>query len=292
MRKIKDSRLNDRITFGLALGGGGARGAVHIGVLMELEELGLRPDIVSGTSIGGLVGALVASGLNSRQITDVFRQMRFGKMYALPWQKPALMDTRKLENLLVSTIGRPAFDDLEIPLAVITTDLVNRVEVVIEAGDVISAVLATTAFPAIFSPVDREGMTLIDGGVLNNTPYNVIQDRGASHVLAVDLSNSAPYGTPVPYPPRNNILTRFLTRAQRDPMYQAVSTLADIITAQNVKQHRKKAEPDVFLQPDVGSIGLFDFHRLDEGIAVGREAAQAANKELRNLAKRVEAARM
>ena len=279
--------MKQEIIFGLALGGGGARGSVHIGVLMELERFSLWPDIVTGTSIGGLVGALVASGLDSEQITRVFRQMRFGQMYAMPWQKPALMDTHKLEKLLQDTIGRPTFDDLEIPLAVIATDLVNRVEVVIETGDVVSAVLATTAFPVIFAPVNRNSQTLIDGGVLNNTPFNVAQERGAKHVLAIDLANSAPYGTEVPYPPRNNFLTRFLTRAQRDPMYQAVSTLADIMTAQNVKQHLKVAKPDVFLQPDVGNIGLFDFHRLDDGIALGREAAQSANKEMRELAERV-----
>lgn len=283
--------MNQAYIFGLALGGGGARGAVHIGVFMELERLGLRPDIVTGTSIGGLVGALIACGLNSEEITEVFRQMRFGKMYALPWQKPALMDTPKLEKLLRDTIGRRTFDDLEIPLAVVATDLVNRVEVVLESGDVVSAVLATTAFPVIFAPIIRNGQTLIDGGVLNNTPFNVVQERGAKYVLAVDLANSAPYGTEVPYPPRNNILTRFLTRAQRDPMYQAVSTLADIMTAQNVKQHLKVSKPDVFLQPEVGSLGLFDFHRLDEGIALGRKAAQAANKDLRELAERVQEAR-
>lgn len=283
--------MNQAYIFGLALGGGGARGAVHIGVFMELERLGLRPDIVTGTSIGGLVGALIACGLNSEEITEVFRQMRFGKMYALPWQKPALMDTPKLEKLLRDTIGRRTFDDLEIPLAVVATDLVNRVEVVLESGDVVSAVLATTAFPVIFAPIIRNGQTLIDGGVLNNTPFNVVRERGAKYVLAVDLANSAPYGTEVPYPPRNNILTRFLTRAQRDPMYQAVSTLADIMTAQNVKQHLKVSKPDVFLQPEVGSLGLFDFHRLDEGIALGRNAAQAANKDLRELAERVQVAR-
>jgi NTE family protein len=277
--------------FGLALGGGGARGSVHIGILIELEKQGLRPDIVTGTSIGGLVGALIATGLNSEEITEFFRHMRFGKMYAMPWQKPALMDTRRLKSQLLKTIGHRTFKDLEIPLALVTTDLVNRVETVIEDGDVVSAVLATTAFPVIFPPVERVGLTLIDGGVLNNTPFDVAMARGAQHVLAIDLSNSAPYGTKVPYPPRNNILTRFLTRAQRDPMYQATSTLADIMTAQNVNENLQEAQPDLFLRPDVGSIGLFDFHRLEEGIAAGQIAAYEARSELNELAESVEATR-
>ena len=78
-----------KMKFGLALGGGGARGAAHIGVLIELENMGLKPDFVTGTSIGGLVGALIADGLDSTQIIQVFRRMRFGKLYSPPWLKPA-----------------------------------------------------------------------------------------------------------------------------------------------------------------------------------------------------------
>jgi NTE family protein len=273
---------------GLALGGGGARGAAHIGVFMELEQLGLKPDIVVGTSIGGLVGALIAAGLKSGQLIDVFEQMQFGKMYAFPWQKPALMDTHKLEKLLRKSIKTRRFEDLDISLALVTTDLIERVEVVIDKGDIVSAILATTAFPVVFPPVKRDGKTLIDGGVLNNTPFNVAIERGAKNVVAVDLSNSAPYGSPVPYPPRNNILTRFLTRTQRDPMYQSVSTLADIITARNVQDHMKHAKPSLFLEPDVGSIGLFDFHRLEEGIMAGRKVAQDNIGFLQELAAQIE----
>ena len=165
--------------FGLALGGGGARGAAHIGILEKLEQLGLQPDLVTGTSIGGLVGALIAAGLNSAAITDVFREMRFGKIYSLPGRKPALTDHRRLENLLERAIGRPTFDQLQLPLAVMATDLVSRELLALDSGDVVSAVLATTAFPVILPPVLREGRTLIDGGVLNNTPFDVARQMGA-----------------------------------------------------------------------------------------------------------------
>jgi NTE family protein len=253
---------------------------------MELEDHGLKPDIITGTSIGGLVGALIASGLDSNRLIEVFRRMSFGTLYSMPWRKPALMDNRKLEKLLEETIGRPTFADLEIPLAVVTADLVSREEVVLEEGDVISAVLATTAFPVILPPVRREGKTLIDGGVMNNTPFDLARERGADYVLAIDLSKSAPFGAPVPYPPGSNFLVRILTRAQRDPLYQAVTTMTDIITSQNVDAHLEKSPPDLLLEPEIGTIGLFDFHRLNEGIASGRKAAQAAGRELSMLAKR------
>ena len=270
--------------FGLALGGGGARGAAHIGVLMELERLGLKPDLVTGTSIGGLVGALISAGLNSQQVTDVFEGMEFGKLYSMPWQKPALTDNRKLEKLLAESIGRPTFADLKIPLAVMATDLVTRELVVGEEGDVVSAVLATTAFPVMLPPVERDGRTLIDGGALNNCPFDVARVRGADYVLAVDLANSAPYGTPVPDPRRDSLLGRLLARTAREPVYQAVSTMADILTYQNVAANLEKSPPDLFLQPEMGTIGLFDFHRLQEGIQVGREAARAEVVKLSTLA--------
>ncbi|UCG22862.1 MAG: patatin-like phospholipase family protein [Chloroflexota bacterium] len=260
--------------FGLALGGGGARGAAHIGVLMELEQHGLWPDIVAGTSIGGLVSALIASGQHAAEIKAVFAQMRFGKMFSLPWQKPAIMDNRRLERLLVKSIGRPTFSDLKIPLAVMATVLEERKVVVLDKGDVVKAVLATTAFPVALPPVAWQGKTLVDGGVLNNTPFDVAREMGANIVLGVDLANSAPYGTPVEAPPKSGLLHRLLSRAQGDPMYQAVSTLADIVTYQNVINHLEQSPPDLLLRPEIGTIGLFDFHRLDEGIRVGRQSAK------------------
>jgi NTE family protein len=266
--------------FGLALGGGGARGAAHIGVLMELERHGLWPDLVTGTSIGGLVGALVAAGLNSGEVKEVFAQMNFGKLYSLPWQKPAIMDNRKLERLLENSIGRQTFADLKIPLAVMATVLEDRESVVLDEGDLVTAVLATTAFPVALPPVPWRGKTLIDGGVLNNTPFDVARERGADVVLAVDLANSAPYGTLVSAPRKANLLARLLSLAQSEPMYQAVSTLADILTFQNVAKRLEQNPPDLLLRPDVGTIGLFDFHLLEEGIEVGRQAARNEEETL------------
>jgi len=256
---------------------------------MELERHGLWPDIVTGTSIGGLVGALVAAGLDAAEIKGVFADMRFGKMYSLPWQKPAVMDNKKLERLLVKSIGRPSFSELEIPFAVMATILEERKELVLDQGDVVTAVLATTAFPVALPPVKWQGKTLIDGGVLNNTPFDVARQLGADIVLAIDLANSAPYGTPVEVPRKRNLLARLLSRAQGDPMYQAVSTLADILTYQNVLARLEDNPPDLLLRPEIGTIGLFDFHLLEEGIALGREAARAEESTLRRWSEQLRA---
>lgn len=269
---------------GLALGGGGARGAAHVGALMALDRLGVRPDLITGTSIGGLVGALVAAGLRPADLVAFFQKISLGQMYGLPGNAPGFSSTSKIEKLLVDTIGRVTFADLQIPLAVVATDLVNRKVVILDEGDVITAVLATIAIPIVFPPVERDGMVLVDGGLLNNLPFDIARARGATFVIAVDLSNSAPFGTPSePAPPASGIIERALALTQRQHTWQVLSTITDIITAQSFKARMAIAPPEILLRPDMSTIGIFDFHRLDEGIKVGETAVQAAEQQIQDL---------
>ncbi|WP_420640852.1 patatin-like phospholipase family protein [Candidatus Leptofilum sp.] len=266
---------------GYALGGGGARGAAHIGVLMELERLGIRPNLITGTSIGGLVGALYASGLTCDDLADCLREINIASMYSFSGTAPALTGVNKIEQLLASYIGRPKFSELGVPLAVVTTDLVSRKEVILDEGDVITAVLATIAIPILFPPVERDGMVLSDGGILNNTPFDIARARGANYVIAVDLSNTAPFGTPdKPAPTPTGVLGRALALTQRRKTWQIMSVVADIITAQTLQKHLAVSRPEILLQPNMGSIGLFDFHRLDEGIKAGQTAVREIEEQL------------
>ncbi|MBK9613740.1 patatin-like phospholipase family protein [Candidatus Amarobacter glycogenicus] len=115
-------------------------------------------------------------------------------MFALPANSFSLASNNKLAKLLEQTIGRLHFADLQIPLAVTATDIRRHKLVVLDDGDLISAVLATSALPIVLPPVERNGLVLIDGGLLNNVPFDVAYARGAMHVLAVDLTNAAEYG--------------------------------------------------------------------------------------------------
>ena len=269
---------------GLALGGGGARGAAHIGVLTELERLGVQPNLITGTSIGGLVGALVAAGLQPKDVTAFFQKISLSQMYGLPGSAPGFSSTSKIEKLLVDTIGRITFADLQIPLAVVTTDLVSRKAVILDEGDVVTAVLSTIAIPIIFPPVERDGMVLVDGGLLNNLPFDIARARGATFVIAVDLSNTAPYGTPSePGPPASGIIERALALTQRQHTWQVLSTVTDIITMQSFNSRMAVSQPDILLRPDMSTIGIFDFHRLDEGIKVGQTAVQATEQQIQEL---------
>ncbi len=271
---------------GLALGGGGARGAAHIGFLMEMRAAGLQPDLITGASAGGIVGALVAAGIQLEAIADLFRQAPLTQLFSLPAGRPGLTDPDKAAALLEGLIGRPTFDQLRIPLAVITVDLVHRREVILDEGDVISAVLATAAFPILTPPVERDGLILIDGGVLNNVPFDIARARGATYVIAIDLSQSAPYGTPVDASRASGgLIGRALSGARHHPMWQIAATVSDILTLQGVRARMAISPPDILVQPRVGTIGLLDFNRTDEGIELGRRAAQAHADELAELAK-------
>lgn len=269
---------------GLALGGGGARGAAHIGFLMEMKRLGLWPDLLTGTSAGGIIGALVAAGLEMEVIAEFWGQLNLTQLFSLPGSKPAVMDNTKAAALLESAIGRPTFADLRLPLALVSVDLVSRQEVILDEGDVVSAVLATAAFPVLAPPIQRNGMTLIDGGVLNNVPFDIARARGATYVIAIDLSNTAPYGSLVePHPSAPGLLGKALTVTQRWPIWQVASAVSDILTMQGVRARMAISPPDLLVRPEVGTIGLLDFYRTAEGIDAGKKAAQMHADALQKL---------
>ncbi|MCP4360850.1 MAG: hypothetical protein GY796_22815 [Chloroflexi bacterium] len=257
---------------GYALGGGGARGAAHIGVLLELEQLGVRPDLVVGTSIGGLVGALLAAGLPAAGMLAFYQQLNLEQVYRpARVREPALISNRRVESLLEAAIGRPSFADLQMPLAVMATDLVSRKEVILQEGDVITAVMATIAIPVALPPVELDDMVLVDGGVKNNTPFNIARQLGADYVLAVDLTNTEPYA-PDLRPRRGGPLAKALELAQQHNLWWVLVATLDVITTQNMEKYLAENPPDLLLQPEIGTIGLFDFHRWQEGVSAGRTA--------------------
>lgn len=271
---------------GLALGGGGARGAAHIGVLKEFERLGIYPDLITGTSIGGLVGGLMAAGMDAQAIKNFFLEINLGKLFALPNDGRSVVSNTRFAALLESRIGRPTFADLHLPLAVVATDMQSRREVVIDEGDVVTALLATTAFPVILPPIELEGHVLIDGGLINNLPFDVARARGATAVVAVALNNSTPYGSLIENSltgDGNNLLERMLTRGKRQPLWQIVTAVSDIITTRNTVTRQAVSPPDVMLRPFIGDIGLFDFHALEAGIEAGRRAVEESEEELVSL---------
>jgi NTE family protein len=271
---------------GLALGGGGARAAAHIGVLLELERLNITPDLVVGTSAGALIGTLLAYGVSAHQMKELFEQFGFTRLFSFNVNTPALTTPEKFSGLLYELIGKPTFADMKIPLAMIATNLVSGQEVILDEGDVTSALHASMAYPILLPPVERDGLTLIDGGLVNQVPFDVVRARGATAVIAVDLGNASPYGTEPIKPATSNLFERMLNATKRRPTMQLITAVSDIITSRAVQSRLAVSKPDIMLRPPIGTIGLLDFHSSDEAIEIGRNAVRDAEEEINKLIKR------
>jgi NTE family protein len=173
---------------GLALGGGGARGMAHVGVIRVLERAGITVDCIAGTSAGALVGAAYAAGLNSDQLLEMALQMRWRDILRLVWPRQGFISFARLESYLVHILGDLTFAELKIPYAAVTADLATGKQVVLREGRVARAVRASCSVPGIVTPVEVDDRLLIDGGVVNNLPISVVRNLGADVVIAVGLA--------------------------------------------------------------------------------------------------------
>lgn len=260
---------------GLTLGGGGARGAAHVGAIIELKKLGVEPDLITGTSIGGLIGALYAAGVSDEKMVEFFSDLNIASVFRIPTGSPSMTGNNRFRKLLEKAIGSVEFEALSIPLSVVTVDLKTRREVVVDTGDVITAVLATCAIPVAFPAVKLDNMLLVDGGLVNNTPFDVTRARGATTVIAVNLTRAAPYGTPTTdLPPPKGVIGRAIDLAQRGKLFQVATAAIDIMTTQGFNMRLAIARPEVLIRPHMGTLGIFDFHRWEEGIELGKQAVK------------------
>lgn len=177
---------------GLALGGGGARGIAHIGVLKALQEESIPIDMIAGTSAGAVIGSCYAKERNVTILEEIALGMDWKKLFSLVdfnllLLGKGLVHGRKVKALLSSIIGNTKFEDLEIPLAVVAADAQTTEEIVINEGSVIEAVRASISMPVIFTPVKWGNKFLVDGGIVNAVPVDVVRNMGAEVIIAVNV---------------------------------------------------------------------------------------------------------
>ncbi|MFC2046129.1 patatin-like phospholipase family protein [Chloroflexota bacterium] len=177
----------DRKRVGLALGGGAARGFAHLGVLRVLELAEVPVHCIAGTSVGSVVGALYAAGLDSERLLELALSFRWRQVARLAWPRHGLVSFSKLEGYLTRAIGDVTFSELEVPYAAIAADLATGEQVILTDGSVARAVHASCSIPGIVAPVDLGGRLLVDGGIVNNLPISAVRDLGADVVIAVGL---------------------------------------------------------------------------------------------------------
>jgi NTE family protein len=287
----------DRPKIGLALSGGGARGAAHIGVIRELERLRVPVDYIAGTSMGAIVGGLYATGMNPDDMEklvneidwdDIFRDLpdrenlslrrkfddavfQVDKSFGISGGKlkapTGFTQGRKLSLLLERLTARTNklrnFDELPIPFRAVATDIVTGNEVVLQQGNLAAAVRASMSIPGVLAVVEIDGRRLVDGGMANNMPISVVRDMGADIVIAVDIS------------------TPLLRQDQLGSAAAIVFQLTGFLTRQNTEaQIATITDQDTLLVPELGDIATSSFKRASEAVAIGEQAAVAAREQL------------
>ncbi len=260
---------------GLALGGGGARGLCHIGVVRVLEELAIRPDVVSGTSMGGLIGAFIAAGYNAEQMAEIATDLRWSKLIDWSPISGRLLNTKGFERWLVELL--PAtFEELELPLVLTATDLNDGRIHYSQRGDLITALLATTAYPGALEPVTLGRARLVDGGLLNQIPVDGALFLGAHKVLAVNATPLVRVDHPVDDAgaPRRRIRMTALHELMR---------AVDVMQAQLTMARLSFYKPDVLLDAPMEGLEIAEFHRAKHAIDAGEAVAREHREELLSL---------
>lgn len=267
----------------LALGGGGARGLAHIGVLKTLERNGYGVRAVAGTSMGGVIAAAYASGLSPQEIAESADGIDIKGMLELRAGGPSVFGLDRIQAWLEDLLGDRTFDELVIPLAVTATDLTACREVVLTEGKVVKAVMATIALPGLFPPQRFGEGRLVDGGTLDPVPVLPARSLSAQPVVAVVLSPAAERWPET----RSPSLMEALPWAQvvgRLRVVQAIEVFQqtlEITFRMHTELRLSLDKPEVLVRPDVWDVGLFDDPSLDYMIEKGEQAMMEALPALR-----------
>lgn len=279
----------------MVLSGGGAKGFAHIGVLKVLEEAGVKVDYIGGTSMGAVIGGLYASGYNAAQIDSIFQTTNFNELIndfiprssknfyerrndelyplILPFNKlkigiPEALSKGMYNYNLLSRITRNVrhirdFNQLPTPFICIATNIETGDEVLLNKGNLAQAMIASSAFPSLFSPVEIGGKILIDGGVVNNYPIEEVRKMGADIIIGVDVQDG------------------LLDRTQ---LKDATKILVQITSLQSIDRMKKNiANTDVYIKPDISQYGVVSFDKGKEIIRKGEEAAFGVYEQIKKL---------
>ncbi|MEN9875145.1 MAG: family protein RssA [Bacteroidota bacterium] len=284
-----------RPKIGLVLSGGGAKGFAHIGVLKVIEEAGVKIDYIGGTSMGAVVGGLYASGYNATQIDSIFHKVNFDELLNdyIPRSAKSFYEKRNDETYAITLpfsnfkVGIPQalskglynfnllsrltrhvrqvndFNQLPTPFLCIGTNIETGQQVVLNKGNLAQAMLASAAFPTLFTPIEIDGQLLIDGGVANNFPVDEVKNLGADLIIGVDVQDG------------------LWDKAQ---LKNATKILVQITNLHSIEQMKNKIKgTDIYITPDINNFGVLSFDRGREIIQRGEEAAFAAYEKIKIL---------
>jgi NTE family protein len=266
---------------GIALGGGGVRGLAHVPILQVLDDLRMRPALIAGTSMGAIVGALYASGMSAGEMreiivkrlilkNDTWRDVLEKREDLLKWVyafKPdfsgsGLIDAKGILNSLLNEIKVDSFEDLDIPLLVVAADYWSAEQIVFHEGPLLPAIQASMAVPGVFSPVSIEGRILVDGGVVNLLPYDLLTSR-ADFIIAVNVSR-----------------IRVASGPDFPNALESVLGTFDIMQTTMLADKLKRLKPDIYVWPQIRDVRMLDFGKIEEVFAQTIPAAEELRREL------------
>ncbi len=249
-----------KIRIGIALGGGAAKGFAHIGVIKMLEANGFKPEVVSGTSAGSVVGALYASGMDAFQMQEHAVALDEARIRDVTLFNGGLVRGQKLQDYVNEMIGNRAFDKMKKPFAVVSTQLETGERTIFVRGNVGQAVRASCSIPGVFEPVKIDKFHYVDGGVVSPVPVDAARQLGADFVIAVDISTRITGKTP------ENLL---------GVVNQSITIMGQKLGEQELSR------ADVIIRPKVNDIGPADFEQRARAILEGEKAALAALPQIR-----------
>lgn len=270
----------------VALGGGGARGIAHIGVLRFLEQQGFGIRAISGTSMGGLVACFYAAGFTPDEIEEMFARVDQSRLYErVRDETSSFLGLTHVDGWLQQNLGETAFEDLPVPCAVTAVDLRTSNEVIIKKGPVRSAILSTIALPGIFPSFLSEELELIDGGLLNPVPAAVARGL-APRLPVVAVVLNPPFGEPPrtrPLPWLNGLPVALRARLANLRVARALDIFMRSveISGRQVAELRLQLEkPEVVIRPRVSEIGVLERVDIHEVVKLGEEAARESLPDL------------
>ncbi|NLX70782.1 MAG: patatin-like phospholipase family protein [Clostridiales bacterium] len=254
--------MKKKVKVGLALGAGAARGLAHIGVLQVLEEHGIFPDYIAGSSIGAIVGSLYAAGISPKMMEGIAQNLDVARYYDVRVPRIGFMQGKRIEELIKLLTQNKDFNELKIPLTVTAVDLKTCKLIELHEGKVYKAVRASISIPGIFTPVEQDDYVLVDGGLLARVPVNTAKRMGADVVIGVDVGFRGQHRAPL------NVL---------DVIMQSLEVMELEILKNNVEKG------DVIVYPDVSDIHPFYFDKVDECVKEGRKATIKAIDRIKQL---------
>ncbi len=251
---------------GIALGAGGARGIAHIGFLQALEEEGIRPDYITGCSMGSIVGAAYSMGVSIETLKTSAERLRLLDLLGRSKQKGGVLGTHKMRAILTRVMGDKQFSDAVIPFRCVATDMLSQKVVEFSEGSVLDAVVASSSIPGVFPPLEKDGHRLIDGVVLERVPAVRLKEMGAEVIVAVD------------------VLGRLEGSEEVPGMVGVLLETFDVVNNHITEKYREAHadEIDFWLEPKLGDMSQYSLKEVnfayEKGYELGKEYAPQIKK--------------